>query len=46
MPKGTTTDLARRNSDFPYSLACLACSKHHSSDTMSVFHGNLHRRSS
>jgi hypothetical protein len=35
--KGMTTDLARQNSDFPYSLACLACSKQHSSDTMSAF---------
>jgi hypothetical protein len=32
--KGTTTDLARRNLDFPYSLACLACSKQHNSDFM------------
>jgi hypothetical protein len=44
--KGTRTNLSRRNSDFPYFLACLDCSKYYISDTMSVFHGNLHRRSS
>jgi hypothetical protein len=44
--KFMTMGLARRNPDFPYSLACLGCSKQHTFDTMSVFHGNLHRRSS
>jgi hypothetical protein len=44
--KVTTIDLSHQNPDFPYSLACMACSKKHRSDTMLVFHGNLQRRSS